>query len=359
MRRIAVLNQKGGVGKTTTVVNLGACLAELGHRALLVDMDPQANMSMHLGLEAKGREPSVYTFLRGEDGPSDVVRATALEGLHAIAAHIDLAGLEVELSDMPGSRETRLRDALAGLADGFDYMLVDCPPSLGLLTLNVMCAVDELFIPLQTEFFALQGLGRLTSTVELVRSRLNPALEITGIIACMFDVRTSLATEVLQDIRTHFGDRVFATVIRKNVRLAEAPSFGLPITAYDRRCYGTEDYRSLAREVLAMAGVRAPAAVEDDAAPPLPGAEATEATAPGEADGHQDSTQEEPPLGAESTAQPECPVRAAAMEAATQVTQTPSPQAAAHADGQTAREAPASPSGGETDGQWPWLARTT
>ena len=270
MRRIAISNQKGGVGKTTTTVNLGACIAELGKRVLLVDMDPQANLTLHLGLEISRDDPSAYTLLRGEHPLEDAVRDTAVNGLWVVPSNIDLAGLEVELSTWQTGRERCLVNALAGLDGQYDYVLVDCPPSLGLLTLNSMCAVREIFIPLQTEFFALQGLGRLMSTVQLVRSVLNPEVEITGIIASMFDVRTSLAVEVLQDIKEHFGDKVFDTVVRKNVRLAEAPSFGIPIILYDVACYGAEDYRSLARETVAMEGTLVEAPVQGDVTPPLP-----------------------------------------------------------------------------------------
>jgi chromosome partitioning protein len=279
MRKIAVANQKGGVGKTTTVANLGAALVELGKSVLLVDTDPQANLSLHLAVQVERGEPSVYTLMRREDTLEEVIRPTPVEGMMVIPACIDLAGMEVELCTQDLGREMCLRRALEGIDDRFNFMLVDCPPSLGLLTLNAMCAVNEIFIPLQTEFFALQGLGQLLKTVELVRGSLNPRLQITGIIPSMFDVRTSLAIEVLEEIKRHFGNKVFQTVVRKNVRLAEAPSFGLPITLYDKMCYGTEDYRSLAREVLAMAGENAQVPLGDDITPPLPSQKETEPSA--------------------------------------------------------------------------------
>ncbi|MHC4789119.1 MAG: ParA family protein, partial [Planctomycetota bacterium] len=251
MRKIVVLNQKGGVGKTTTAANLGACLAEMGRRVLMVDIDPQANLSLHFGLEVGRGEPSLYTLLRSEHGPQEVIAATPVEGLRMLPSNIDLAGLAVELSGQPG-RLFALRRALGQVADGFDYVLIDSPPSLGLLTVNAMCAAGEVFIPLQTEFFALQGVGKLVRTVRLVQAKANRSLAITGVIACMFDARTCLAKEILGEIRGHFGSRVFKTIVRKNIRLAEAPGFGLPITRYDPLCHGTEDYRALAREVVAM-----------------------------------------------------------------------------------------------------------
>ncbi|MBS3763483.1 MAG: ParA family protein [Planctomycetes bacterium] len=275
MRSIAISNQKGGVGKTTTAANLGACIAELGKNVVLVDMDPQANLSIHLGADIDRDEASVYTLIRREDSLEETMRDTPLDNLKVIPSNIDLAGLEVELSTETLGRERCLARVLKRLEDHFDYLVIDCPPSLGLLTLNSMCAVDEIFIPLQTEFFALQGLGRLMRTVKLVQSSLKSSVRVSGIIASMFDVRTSLAIEVLQDIRKHFGKKVFDTVVRKNVRLAEAPSFGLPITLYDSECYGTEDYRSLAREAVAMAGEWVDIPIEDDSTPPLPETEKT------------------------------------------------------------------------------------
>lgn len=251
MRKIALLNQKGGVGKTTTVANLGACLARLGKTVLLLDTDPQANLSIHYGVSRSRGGPSIYTVLSGEHSAGDVLEETMVENLHLIPSSIDLAGLEMELSQIEG-KELKLRRALEPVARRYDYVLLDCPPSLGLLSVNSMCAADEIFIPLQTEFFALQGLGGLLQIYELVRSTLNPDLVLSGIIACMVDSRTSLALDVLQEIRDHFGDKVFRTLVRKNVRLAEAPGYGLPVVLYDEDCHGAEDYASLALEVVGM-----------------------------------------------------------------------------------------------------------
>ena len=251
MRKIIVLNQKGGVGKTTTVADLGACLAEAGRRVLLLDADPQGHLGIHYGLDVGRGEPSLYTLMRGEDGLADVVRATRMDNLSIIPSNIDLAGLPVELSGRP-DRLFVLRKALAELPPRYDYLLMDSPPSLGLLTVNAICAAAEIFIPLQTEFFALQGLSKLLRTILRVQKTVNKGLKLSGVIPVMHDARTRLAQETLADIRAHFGRRVFDTVIRKNVRLAEAPGFGVPITLYDEDCHGAQDYRALAREVIAM-----------------------------------------------------------------------------------------------------------
>jgi chromosome partitioning protein len=250
MRRIIVLNQKGGVGKTTTVANLGACLAELGRRVLMVDVDPQANLSLHFGVDIRRGEPSLYDLIRGDQEPQAVVRCTSVDGLCLLPGNVDLAGLSVELPE-GRDRLFALRTALEGVAPGFDYVLMDLPPSLGLLTLNAMCAADEVFVTLQTEFFALQGVGKLLGTVQRVR-QINNRLRVSGVVACMYDSRTCLAHEILSEIRKHFGRRVFDTVVRTNIRLAEAPGFGLPIIQYDEACHGAQDYRALAREVVAM-----------------------------------------------------------------------------------------------------------
>ncbi|MEF8788066.1 MAG: ParA family protein, partial [Planctomycetota bacterium] len=240
-----------------------------------VDMDPQANLSVHYGVELDRGEPSVYTYLAGETDAKKSIASTEVDGLYLLPSTIDLAGLEVELNDEE-DRELLLRQKLKPLQKYCDYILIDCPPSLGMLTLNALCAAKEAFIPLQTEFFALQGVGRIMETVRLISSGPNPELEITGIIPCMFDVRTSLAVDVLEEIQDHFGDTVFDTVIRNNIRVAEAPGYGKPITLYEKNCYGTEDYRSLAREVVAMEGKDEHIAATDDTAPPLPEREKTE-----------------------------------------------------------------------------------
>jgi len=257
MRRIIVLNQKGGVGKTTTVANLGACLAELGRTVLMVDVDPQANLSLHYGVDVPRGGPSLYTLIRGEHTPAEVLQSTCVEGLHLLPSNIDLAGLPVEMADSPG-RLFAVRRTLDALPMRFDYVLMDSAPSLGLLTLNAACAAQEVFIALQAEFFALQGVGKLVRTIRRVRRSVNPALRISGVVVCMYDARTRLAKETLEEVRRHFGRRVFEVLIRQNVRLAEAPGFGLPVIRYDPDCHGARDYRRLAREVVAMeAAVRA------------------------------------------------------------------------------------------------------
>ena len=251
MRRIALANQKGGVGKTTSSATLGACLAMRGRRVLLVDIDPQANLSIHLDIDIHQERPSVYALIIGQASAEEVIQHTRIEGLDIIPADINLAGAEIELVGVVG-RETVLKEALTPVFDRYEYLLIDCPPSLGLLTLNAFTTVNELFIPLQTEFFALHGMSKLLETVAIVKRRLNPALEITGIIATLFDSRTNLAQEVLGNIRQYFGNKVFRTVIRKNVRLAESPSYGKVITEYDASATGAQDYMALAEEVIAQ-----------------------------------------------------------------------------------------------------------
>ncbi len=223
MRSIALLNQKGGVGKTTTTANLGACLAMLGKRVLIVDMDPQANLSVHLGVDIYNLKCSVYNLIKGECKPDEVILPTHIKDLDIIPADIDLSGAEIELVGVVG-RETVLKEHLGNVLDRYDYILFDCPPSLGLLTLNVLTLVHEMFIPVQTEFFALRGVGKLLDTFEVVRKRLNNNLEIE--------------------------DRVFNTIIRKNVKLSESPSHGKPITSYAPDSYGSADYMALAKEVV-------------------------------------------------------------------------------------------------------------
>lgn len=250
MRSIALLNQKGGVGKTTTTANLGACLAMLRKKVLVIDMDPQANLSVHLGVDIHSLKYSVYNIITGDCKPDEVILNTKIKGLDIIPANIDLSGAEIELVGVVG-RETVLKEYLGNILGRYDYVLIDCPPSLGLLTLNVLTLVHEIFIPLQTEFFALQGVSKLLDTHEVVRKRLNKNLEITGIIFCMYTSRTRLCREVIEKVREHFAkDQVFDTVIRKNVKLSESPSHGKPIVSYAPSSHGSEDYMSLAKEVV-------------------------------------------------------------------------------------------------------------
>lgn len=249
MRSIALLNQKGGVGKTTTTANLSACLAMLGKKVLVVDMDPQANLSVHLGIDINNLSCSVYGLIMGRCKPEEVILHSEIKGMDIIPADIDLSGAEIELVGVVG-RETVLKEYLGGVLEQYDYVLFDCPPSLGLLTLNVLTLVHEIFIPVQTEFFALRGVGKLLDTFEVVRKRLNNDLEITGIILCMYSSRTRLGNEVVEKIREHFEDRVFNTIIRKNVKLSESPSHGKPIVSYAPGSSGSADYMALAEEVI-------------------------------------------------------------------------------------------------------------
>jgi len=283
MRSIAVINQKGGVGKTTTAVNLSAALAEAGNRVWLIDLDPQAHASLHLGFGMEEDYLSVYDVLTADVG-LDEVRHLVDDNLWLSPAHIDLAAAEMELAGAVG-REIILRDRMAEVSERFDYIIFDCPPSLGILTLNALTTVDEVFLPLQPHFLALHGLSKLLRTIELVGRRLNPVLQLTSVVYCMFDTGTRLANEVVEDVELFFEDQrltdsiwsnaySFDTRIRRNIRLAEAPSYGQSIFQYSNDSNGAQDYRSLAQEVIqqtaAMQTVAAEIPADEPSLAPAP-----------------------------------------------------------------------------------------
>ncbi len=286
-RILAVANQKGGVGKTTTAVNLGAALAELGQRTLLIDLDPQGNASTGLGIENRGLEHSMYHVLMHEEPLENVIEPTDIRHLFVAPASLDLAGAEIEL--VPAfSREQRLKRAIDAVIDAYDYVLIDCPPSLGLLTVNGLSAAAEVLVPIQCEYYALEGLGQLLRNVDLVKRNLNPTLEVSTILCVMYDARTKLAEQVVREVREHFGEKVLRAIIPRSVRLSEAPSFGQPITTFDPRSRGAIAYRDAASEVHSAsvtggeadppAGSGGPAIVTAPGPPDPPAASAVPAT---------------------------------------------------------------------------------
>lgn len=261
-RILVVANQKGGVGKTTTAINLGTALAAVGEPTLVIDIDPQGNASTGLGIHRQDRKLTTYEVLTGQARLDEAIVATRIPGLALVPATVDLSGAELELADMP-RRNFILKDALDDYSahgrNEFSYILIDCPPSLTLLTLNAMAAADAVMVPLQCEFFALEGLSQLMKTIELVRDKLNPTLEIQGIVLTMFDKRNKLSDQVAADVRETLGEKVYSTVIPRNVRISEAPSHGVPALVYDLRCPGSQAYIKLAGELIQRERVRAAA----------------------------------------------------------------------------------------------------
>ncbi|MDP8974843.1 MAG: AAA family ATPase [Actinomycetota bacterium] len=255
-RVIAVANQKGGVGKTTTAVNVGAAMAELGYRVLVVDLDPQGNATTGLGVNPRSLDSSIYDVIMRDAPLEDCIEPTSLRNLFVAPATINLAGAEIEL--VPAfSRELKLRRAVEGVVDDFDYVMIDCPPSLGLLTVNGLGAASEVLVPIQCEYYALEGLGQLLRNVSLVQGHINPRLEVSVIVLTMYDARTKLADQVAREVRQHFGSKVCRNIVPRTVRLSEAPSFGQPIVVFDPTSRGAIAYREIAKEVSGGAAQRA------------------------------------------------------------------------------------------------------
>ena len=248
-RVIAVANQKGGVGKTTTAINLSACLAEKGQKVLAIDMDPQGNMTSGLGIDKDEVEKNIYDLMIGQAGVDEVLQKEAIENLDVIPTSIDLSAAEIELIGVD-DKEFIIRNAVQPIKDDYDYIIIDCPPSLSMLTINAMTTADSVLVPIQCEYYALEGLSQLIHTVELVKERLNPVLEIEGVVFTMYDARTNLSLQVVENVKDNLNQNIYKTIIPRNVRLAEAPSYGLPINLYDPKSKGTESYMLLAEEVI-------------------------------------------------------------------------------------------------------------
>lgn len=246
---ISIANQKGGVGKTTTAINLAASLAAIEHPTLVIDIDPQSNTTSGLGIDVKTVTNSIYEVMIGSTDTEETIRSTELDFLDLIPAHINLVGAEIEMIDRE-DRERILDKAIGDLRDKYDFIIIDCPPSLGLLTINALTASDSIVIPVQCEYFALEGLGQLLNTIKIVRQHLNPELDIEGVLLTMYDTRTRLSNQVAEEVKRYFDDRVFKSVIARNIRLAEAPSFGKPALLYDSTSTGSKNYLSLAREII-------------------------------------------------------------------------------------------------------------
>jgi chromosome partitioning protein len=250
---IALANQKGGVGKTTTAINLAASLAVLEYRVLLIDADPQANSTSGLGFDVQSIEKGVYECLASDINPKEAILKSEVEGLHILPSSIDLVGAEIEMLDRD-DRELVLKNKLAGISDDYDFILIDCSPSLGLITVNALTAADSVMVPVQCEYFALEGLGKLLNTIKIIQKSLNPELEIEGFVLTMYDPRLRLSNQVVDEVRTHFSAMVFETIIQRNIKLSEAPSYGQPVVLYDAASKGSANYINLAKELLVKNG---------------------------------------------------------------------------------------------------------
>jgi chromosome partitioning protein len=251
---IALANQKGGVGKTTSSINLAASLAVLEYRTLLVDADPQANSTSGIGFDPRTIKASIYECIINEIDPSEAIQSTDTPFLDLLPAHIDLVGAEIEMINMT-DREYKMKAVLAKIKDNYDFIIIDCSPSLGLITINSLTAADSVIIPVQCEYFALEGLGKLLNTIKIVQNRLNPNLQIEGILLTMYDVRLRLSNQVVEEVKTHFQDLVFDTIIQRNTRLSEAPSYGISVIMHDANCKGAINYLNLAREIIRKNGL--------------------------------------------------------------------------------------------------------